>query len=175
MAAAAANLSMRHSCVRGRRYVAAIYHRLKRGEYHTDQLKGNYLKKPEYHLEEWFDWTGRGKWWIKGILPQMRDVGEKGILNAEVINQQIIITESFFTEETWKEWRKLQGHFNFAQWSLCFLMSAVCYSVHSLGFLVDVHFHFASALQISSLCTTLHNVYKVFRTLRVVLLRSLSS
>jgi hypothetical protein len=30
----------------------------------------------------------------------MRDVGEKGILNAEVINQQIIITESFFTEET---------------------------------------------------------------------------
>ena len=52
MAAAAANLSMRHSCVRGRRYVAAIYHRLKRGEYHTDQLKGNYLKKPEDHVEE---------------------------------------------------------------------------------------------------------------------------
>jgi hypothetical protein len=52
VAAAAANLSMRHSCVQGRRYVAAIYHRLKRGEYHTDQLKGNYLKKPEDHVEE---------------------------------------------------------------------------------------------------------------------------
>jgi hypothetical protein len=49
VAAAAANLSMRHSCVQGRRYVAAIYHRLKRGEYHTDQLKGNYLKMPEDH------------------------------------------------------------------------------------------------------------------------------
>ncbi len=93
----------------------------------------------------------------------------KGILNAKFVNQQISITESLVLR---KHERNKEIYRDTLQWSLDFPMSVDSVAQCSLTRLTLCS---VQTLQISSLCTTLNNVYKVFRTLPVVLLRSLSS